>query len=93
MKPLPKTSFQGITLEVMVTELSIYIGWEKMAEKVPIRCFINNPSIKSSLAFLRKTPWARQKVEIMYGFNINKINKAKDEIKIAEMNDIAKLFK
>lgn len=67
----------GLTLEAILTDLQEYIGWEKMAEKIPIQCFINNPSIKSSLTFLRKTPWARRKVEVMYEFNIKKILKAK----------------
>ena len=68
----------GITLEMMLTELVTHLGWEKMAEKIPINCFMNDPSISSSLKFLRKTPWARQKVTVMYSFNLNKINKAKN---------------
>ena len=67
----------GLTLETIVTDLSKYIGWEKMAEKVPIKCFSNNPNVKSSLAFLRKTPWARQKVEYLYKYNIKRIEKGK----------------
>ncbi len=50
----------------MVTELSVRIGWEAMAEAVPVRCFTHDPSIKSSLKFLRRTPWARDKVEALY---------------------------
>jgi uncharacterized protein (DUF2132 family) len=69
----------GITLEMMLTELVTHLGWEKMAEKIPINCFMNDPSISSSLKFLRKTPWARQKVMVMYSFNLNKINKAKSK--------------
>lgn len=56
----------GITLETIVTQLSQRIGWEAMAAAVPVRCFTNDPSVKSSLKFLRKTPWARAKVEAMY---------------------------
>lgn len=67
----------GLTLEIILTDLVQYIGWEKMAEKIPVRCFQFEPSIKSSLAFLRKTPWARKKVEVMYEFNHQKIQKAK----------------
>ncbi len=74
-----KKSMDGITLEIMLVELSTYIGWEVMAQKVAINCFKSNPSIKSSLTFLRKTPWARSKVEVMYKFNVNKIEKAKLE--------------
>lgn len=57
---------EGITLEMIVTQLSVSIGWEEMAVAVPIRCFTHDPSIKSSLKFLRQTPWARQKVEQLY---------------------------
>ena len=57
---------EGITLEMIVTQLQGSIGWEAMAAAVPIRCFTHDPSIKSSLKFLRRTPWARQKVEELY---------------------------
>jgi uncharacterized protein (DUF2132 family) len=67
----------GLTLEVVLMDLVQYVGWDKMAEKIPIKCFSANPSIKSSLSFLRKTPWARQKVETMYLFNIKRIEKGK----------------
>lgn len=56
----------GVTLEMMLTRLVEQYGWEKMGNMVDIRCFTNNPSIRSSLSFLRKTPWARAKVEEMY---------------------------
>ncbi len=56
----------GVTLERIVTELSTHFGWEEMARRVPVRCFQFDPSVKSSLTFLRKTPWARAKVEDMY---------------------------
>jgi uncharacterized protein (DUF2132 family) len=56
----------GKTLEMIITELSENIGWEKMGQRIKINCFLIDPSIKSSLAFLRKTPWARAKVEVMY---------------------------
>jgi uncharacterized protein (DUF2132 family) len=56
----------GITLERIVTELVEELGWEHMGYLVPINCFKNDPSVKSSLTFLRKTPWARQKVEELY---------------------------
>ncbi len=61
-----KPSLDGITLETIVTQLSESIGWEAMAAAVPIRCFSHDPSIKSSLKFLRRTPWARKKVELLY---------------------------
>jgi uncharacterized protein (DUF2132 family) len=56
----------GITLKMIVTELHQYFGWEELAEHIDIKCFKINPSINSSLKFLRKTPWARQKVESLY---------------------------
>lgn len=65
-KPANRPNLDGITLEMMVTQLSERMGWAAMAEAVPIRCFTHDPSIKSSLKFLRRTPWARQKVEELY---------------------------
>ena len=56
----------GVTLERIVTELSGQFGWEELGRRVPIRCFQFDPSVKSSLTFLRKTPWARAKVEDLY---------------------------
>jgi len=56
----------GITLEKVVTGLVDYYGWEVLAKKIDINCFKSNPSIKSSLKFLRKTPWAREKVEKLF---------------------------
>lgn len=61
---LPK--LDGITLETIVTRLSENMGWEAMGAAVPVRCFTHDPSIKSSLKFLRRTPWARNKVEQLY---------------------------
>jgi uncharacterized protein (DUF2132 family) len=56
----------GKTLEAILIYLEEYYGWEQMAVNVRINCFTSNPSIKSSLTFLRKTPWARKKVEDLY---------------------------
>lgn len=56
----------GVKLEQIVTELEAHYGWEYMGHIVNIRCFQDNPSVKSSLKFLRRTPWARTKVELMY---------------------------
>jgi uncharacterized protein (DUF2132 family) len=56
----------GVTLERLLTELVAQHGWEELGHRVPIRCFTHDPSIKSSLVFLRKTPWARAKVEDLY---------------------------
>ena len=62
----PKDPLHGVTLETILNALVERHGWEKMGKKIKIRCFNENPSIKSSLTFLRKTPWAREKVERMY---------------------------
>jgi uncharacterized protein (DUF2132 family) len=56
----------GITLEMILTHLVNLFGWEELASLININCFKSNPSIKSSLTFLRKTPWAREKVEQLY---------------------------
>lgn len=65
-KPAARPALEGITLEAIVTQLAERIGWEAMAAAVPIRCFTHDPSIKSSLKFLRRTPWARTRVEELY---------------------------
>lgn len=62
----PNNPLHGLTLEMVLTRLVETIGWEAMGEAVPIRCFTHDPSISSSLKFLRKTPWARAKVEALY---------------------------
>ncbi len=59
----PRDPLHGITLETIVTKLVEKHGWEEMAARIPVRCFQYDPSIKSSLTFLRKTPWARKRVE------------------------------
>jgi uncharacterized protein (DUF2132 family) len=56
----------GVTLEMIVTQLVEKYGWEELGERIKIKCFTSNPSIKSSLKFLRKTAWARQKIENLY---------------------------
>jgi uncharacterized protein (DUF2132 family) len=56
----------GVTLEKLLTELVAQFGWEELGDRIDIRCFRFEPSIKSSLVFLRKTPWARAKVETLY---------------------------
>ena len=89
-KPIPNTAppekgavsqvrnpLHGITLEAMVTALSDYYGWEGLAQRIPVRCFALDPSISSSLKFLRKTPWAREKVEGLYLFMQREIHRGK----------------
>ena len=67
----------GITLEQMIVELADELGWEHMGYLVPINCFKNDPSVKSSLKFLRRTPWARAKVEQLYLERIVEFKKEK----------------
>jgi len=61
-----KDPLHGKTLEAILTELVAHFGWDTLGEMIRINCFNSNPSIKSSLTFLRKTPWARKKVEDLY---------------------------
>lgn len=56
----------GITLEQIVTALAAHYGWDGLARQIDLNCFKKDPSVKSSLKFLRKTPWAREKVEALY---------------------------
>ena len=66
METQKKKPLHGIKLEQIITDLQSHYGWEYMGHVVKIKCFTDNPSIKSSLKFLRRTPWARTKVENMY---------------------------
>ncbi len=85
MKPSQFSNFQlsivkmdplhGVTLERIVTDLYEEFGWERLGQQIPINCFKNEPSVKSSLKFLRKTPWARAKVEELW---INRVYNIKN---------------
>ena len=66
MQTQPNNPLHGVKLEQIVTELVEHYGWEYMGYSIKIRCFNHDPSVKSSLKFLRRTPWARTKVENMY---------------------------
>jgi uncharacterized protein (DUF2132 family) len=70
--PQPNNPLHGITLEMILTHLVQQYGWAELSKRIPIRCFYNEPSIKSSLGFLRRTPWARKKVEELYQESIAK---------------------
>ncbi|GAA5135150.1 VF530 family DNA-binding protein [Thalassotalea piscium] len=70
----PFNPLHGVTLKVIVTELVAHFGFEYLGKHLKMKCFNENPSIKSSLTFLRKTPWAREKVEQFYLKNKAKIN-------------------
>jgi uncharacterized protein (DUF2132 family) len=61
-----KDPLHGVTLEQIVNNLVEFYGWDELGKRIDINCFNSNPSVKSSLKFLRKSPWARQKVEILY---------------------------
>ena len=61
-----KDPLHGVTLEALLTQLVATLGWDELGRRIDIRCFRFDPSIKSSLVFLRKTPWARAKVEQLY---------------------------
>lgn len=64
----PRNPLHGLTLEAIVTALADHFGWEDLGQRIPVRCFTTDPSVASSLKFLRKTPWAREKVESLYLF-------------------------
>ena len=66
MAEQPKNPLHGITLATMMDELLAAYGWDGLSERVNIRCFTHDPSVKSSLTFLRRTPWARTQVETLY---------------------------
>lgn len=65
-KPQPNNPLHGVKLKELLEYLVKIYGWETLGQKINIKCFTNKPSIKSSLVFLRKTPWARTKVEDLY---------------------------
>lgn len=71
----PRNPLHGVTLEAMVTALVEHYGWAGLSEQIPIRCFALDPSVKSSLTFLRKTPWAREKVEGLYQYMLRQQRK------------------
>lgn len=66
----------GLTLEKIVTDLVDYYGWQELGQLIRIKCFIDTPSINSSLRFLRKTPWAREKVESLYLYTLREHNRS-----------------
>ena len=72
LNPQPNNPLHGITLETIITKLVEQYGWTELGKRIPIKCFNENPSIKSSLKFLRRTPWARKKVEDLYLQSVTK---------------------
>jgi uncharacterized protein (DUF2132 family) len=66
--PQARNPLHGVTLEAMLNEMVAHFGWPELGERIAIRCFTSEPSVASSLKFLRKTPWAREKVQGLYLF-------------------------
>ena len=71
----PRNPLHGLTLEAILTALVAHYGWPGLGERIPVRCFLSAPSLKSSLAFLRRTPWAREKVEGLYLFMLRDLRR------------------
>ena len=69
----------GLTLEAILKALVAHFGWAELGERIPVRCFTSDPSVASSLKFLRKTPWAREKVEGLYLFMLRDIRRANSD--------------
>ena len=74
--PQARNPLHGLTLEAIVTALADHYGWEELGQRIPVRCFNVDPSVGSSLRFLRKTPWAREKVEGLYLFMLREERRA-----------------
>jgi uncharacterized protein (DUF2132 family) len=72
----PRNPLHGVTLEAMVQALEAAYGWDGLAQRIPVRCFTSEPSVSSSLKFLRRTPWARDKVEGLYLFMLREQRRA-----------------
>jgi uncharacterized protein (DUF2132 family) len=68
----PNNPLHGVTLEMILAHLTEQYGWEDLGRRIPIQCFRKDPSVKSSLKFLRRTPWARKKVEELYLHSLRK---------------------
>ena len=76
MQEQARNPLHGITLEVMVNALVEAYGWAGLGQRIPVRCFTSDPSVNSSLKFLRKTPWAREKVEGLYLFMLREARRS-----------------
>ena len=75
----PRNPLHGLRLEDIINALVAHYGWADLAQRIPLRCFSSDPSVASSLKFLRKTPWAREKVESLYLFMLRDIRRAQGE--------------
>ena len=76
MEDQPRNPLHGVTLEQMLTELVAHFGWAGLGERIALRCFTSDPSVSSSLKFLRRTPWAREKVKGLYLFMLREQRRA-----------------
>ena len=76
--PQPRNPLHGVTLEAMLDALVAQYGWPGLGERIAVRCFTSNPTMTSSLRFLRKTPWAREKVESLYLFMLRDVRRNPD---------------
>ncbi len=74
--PQPRNPLHGLTLEAIVTALAAHYGWAELGVRIPLRCFTHEPSVASSLKLLRKTPWAREKVEGLYLYMLREQRRA-----------------
>ena len=72
----PRNPLHGLTLEAIVTQLADHYGWHELGRLIPVRCFTHDPSVRSSLKFLRRTPWARDKVESLYLFMLREVKRS-----------------
>ena len=87
--PQARNPLHGLTLEAIVTALAAHYGWPGLAERIPVRCFTSDPSVASSLKFLRKTPWARDKVEGLYLFMLREVrSEARSEVRSDRSCDV-----
>ncbi|HMC14013.1 MAG TPA: VF530 family protein [Albitalea sp.] len=73
----PRNPLHGLTLEAICTALVAHYGWDGLSQRIPLRCFSHDPSIGSTLKFLRKTPWAREKVEGLYLFMLRDVRRSR----------------
>jgi uncharacterized protein (DUF2132 family) len=83
----PRNPLHGVTLESMVRALEAHYGWAELAARMPVRCFAHDPSVPSSLKFLRKTPWAREKVEGLYLIMRHELQRSQPPPTIARTRD------
>jgi uncharacterized protein (DUF2132 family) len=74
--PQPRNPLHGMTLEAIVNALAEHYGWEELGQRIPVRCFTHDPSTASSLKFLRKTPWAREKAEGLYLYMLREVRRS-----------------